>query len=103
MVNKDMMGKGYEEMAEINLKESNDAFLAESEVKVDEPENKELGDDVVVKLLLIECIRRLSKNGTQKVHITDTQLKNAMVDDLRIDFSNSDKNKFVLKLEKGSN
>jgi hypothetical protein len=57
-------------------------------------ENKEQ----VLTLLLIECVRRLTKNGKNNIHITNGQLKKIVAEGLEIDFSGSDSDKFVFRL-----
>lgn len=55
----------------------------------------------VLTLLLIECVRRLTKNGKNPIHITNGQLQRVLEDNFEVDYSASTNDKFVLKLIEG--
>ena len=61
----------------------------------------ELGKETVLTLLLIECVRRLTKNGKAPIHITEGQLSRVLEENLEVDYSDSTSDKFVLKLIEG--
>lgn len=48
-------------------------------------------------MLLVECIRRLSKNGKHKVSITNAQLSRLVEGNHEVDFSESNEVRFILK------
>lgn len=54
----------------------------------------------MLQMLLAECVRRLSKNGSHKVTITNAQLGRLVDKEMEVDFSLSDEDKFVLKYQK---
>jgi hypothetical protein len=60
----------------------------------------ETSKEAVLTLLLIECIRRLSKNGKAPIHITNHQLEKNYLEGLEVDYSKSNKDKFILRLNK---
>jgi hypothetical protein len=57
--------------------------------------------EAVLSLLLVQCIKRLSKNGKQKVHITNAELNRLVEGNFEVDFSESNSDRFILKLVKG--
>lgn len=57
--------------------------------------------EAILSLLLVECIKRLSKNGKHKVSITNTQLNRLVEGNFEVDFSESNNDRFILKLVKG--
>lgn len=57
----------------------------------------------MLQMLLVECIKRLSKNGKHKVSITNAQLERLVEGEFEVDFSESDENRFILKFQKMSN
>lgn len=62
-----------------------------------EASNKE----TVLTLLFLEAMRRLSKNGKSKVVITNEQLNRLVEKNLEVDYSESNENRFILKLVEG--
>lgn len=56
--------------------------------------------ELMLQMLLAECVRRLSKNGSHKVTITNAQLGRLVDKEMEVDFSLSDEDKFVLKYQK---
>lgn len=59
--------------------------------------------EFMLQMLLVECIKRLSKNGKHKVSITNAQLERLVEGEFEVDFSESDENRFILKFQKMSN
>lgn len=57
--------------------------------------------EAVLTLLLIECVRRLTKTGRNPIHITNGQIERNLESSFEVDYSESDSNKFVLKLSVG--
>jgi hypothetical protein len=57
--------------------------------------------EVILSMLLVECIKRLSKNGKHKVSITNPQLNRLVEGNFEVDFSESNNDRFILKLTKG--
>lgn len=57
--------------------------------------------EVVLTMLLIEAVRRLTKNGKNPIHFTNPQLQRNLMESLEVDYSKSDSDKFVLRLVKG--
>lgn len=58
--------------------------------------------ELMLQLLLAECVRRLSKNGKVKIHITNAQLGMLVDKEMEVDFSESNDNSFILKYQKMS-
>jgi hypothetical protein len=56
--------------------------------------------ELMLQMLLAECVRRLSKNGSHKVTITNAQLGRLVDKEMEVDFSLSDEDKFILKYQK---
>lgn len=57
--------------------------------------------EAVLSMLLVECVKRLSKNGKHKIHVTNPQLERLIDGNFEVDFSESKNDRFVLKLVKG--
>lgn len=53
-------------------------------------------------MLLVECVKRLSKNGKHKVSITNAQLERLVEGEFEVDFGESNENRFILKFQKMS-
>lgn len=53
-------------------------------------------------MLLVECVKRLSKNGKHKVSITNAQLERLVEGEFEVDFCESNENRFILKFQKMS-
>lgn len=58
--------------------------------------------EMMLQLLLAECVKRLSKNGKHKVSITNAQLGRLVDAEMEVDFSESNDNRFILKFQKMS-
>jgi hypothetical protein len=56
--------------------------------------------ELILQMLLAECIRRLSKNGKHKVSITNRQLEMLVDNEMEVDFSESNDIRFILKYQK---
>lgn len=56
--------------------------------------------ELMLQMLLAECVRRLSKNGKHKVSITNAQLGMLVDKEMEVDFSESNENRFILKYQK---
>ena len=58
--------------------------------------------ELMLQMLLAECIKRLSKNGKHKVSITNAQLGRLVDAEMEVDFSESNEDRFILKFQKMS-
>jgi hypothetical protein len=56
--------------------------------------------ELILQMLLAECIRRLSKGGKHKVSITNKQLERLVEGEFEVDFSESNDVRFILKFQK---
>lgn len=61
------------------------------------------GREAILTMLLIEAVRRLTKNGKAPIHITNGQIKRNMEAGYEVDYSDSfdASDRFILRLVEG--
>jgi hypothetical protein len=56
--------------------------------------------EAVLTMLLIECVRRLTHTGKNPIHITNGHIQRNLESGFEVDYSDSESEKFVLRLTK---
>jgi|AntDeeMinimDraft_5_1070356.scaffolds.fasta_scaffold68350_2 hypothetical protein len=63
--------------------------------------SNDVGRETILIMLLTECVRRLTKNGKNPIHINNRQIEKILDNKYEVDYGSSDGDKFILKLVKG--